>query len=66
MTVHLVNRTEHLASVAKLVAQDDVDDACDRVCAVDRGCTVGQDLDAIDHRARDQVEIRCDRGATYA
>ena len=24
MTVHLVNRTEHLASVAKLVAQDDV------------------------------------------
>ena len=24
MTVHLVNRTEHLASVAKLVARDDV------------------------------------------
>ena len=24
MTVHLVNKTEHLASVAKLVAQDDV------------------------------------------
>jgi CRISPR/Cas system-associated endonuclease Cas1 len=24
MTVHLVNRTEHLASVEKLVAQDDV------------------------------------------
>ena len=24
MTVHLVNRTEHLARVAKLVAQDDV------------------------------------------
>src|SRR5579883_3183151 len=36
---------------------DDVDDAADRVRAIDRRRAVAQDFDMIDHRQRDVVDI---------
>src|SRR5262249_2121814 len=49
-----------------LLAGDDVDDAGDRVRAVDRRAAVLQHLDALDGGRRDRVEIDAGRGAEAA
>jgi hypothetical protein len=41
----------------ELLARDDVDDARDRVRAVDRRRAILEDLDAVDHGERDRVEV---------
>ncbi len=46
-----------------LLLRDDVDDARDRIRAVQRRGAVGQDLDAIDDARRDRVEIDRSRDA---
>ena len=38
-------------------ARDEVDDAADRIGAVHRGCAVLQNLDALDRRERNRVEV---------
>jgi len=45
------------------LAGDDVDDAGDRVRAVDRRRAVLEDLDALDHAERDRVEVGGGRDA---
>ena len=49
-------------AAGEIAAQDDVDDARDRVGAVDRRGAVAQDLDAIDDRERDAREVGHARG----
>ncbi|HLX28132.1 MAG TPA: hypothetical protein VKV24_06570 [Casimicrobiaceae bacterium] len=38
-------------------AQDEVDDAADRVAAIDRGCAVCEHLDMVDRRERNRVQV---------
>src|SRR5439155_17445184 len=44
-----------------VLAQDEIDDAADRIAAVDGGRAVLQDLDALDGRDGDVIDV--DRGA---
>ena len=41
----------------EVVAQNNVNDATDRVRAIDRGCAVSEDFDALDRFHRNDVEI---------
>ena len=41
----------------EVVAQNNVNDAADRVRAIDRGCAVSEYLDALDRFHRNDVEI---------
>ena len=58
-------RIECVDSSAFIFLRDDVHDAGNGIGSVDRRCAVFEDLDTVNSRQRNGVQIKCRHGALY-